>query len=210
VRFLFGSRVPRTGGHCHLSTRVQILRGSDESGSAIDHDPGVTVVPKLSVVHVVAALPAWMLADGEYAEVAVGRTAEFGFALEAETVEFRSATPGIEQDVERVPRTTVSGKLLVPSPDAPGVVDTGGVTPILVEQERAGDRDVVAQGRLVVEPFLWASDSVLWPLVPDGVRLWSVDRIRSVGTDVVELDTVPDVTTVDHDSTYLLDLSRPG
>jgi hypothetical protein len=170
----------------------------------------VITVPKLSAVHVVAALPAWMLADGEYAEVAVGRAAEFGFALEPETVEFRSATPGVEQDGERVPRTTASGRLLVPSPDAPGVVDTGGVKPILVEQERAGDRDVVAQGRLVVEPFLWASDSVLWPLVPDGVRLWSVDRIRSVGSEVAELHAVPDMASVDHASIYLLDLSRPG
>ena len=173
-------------------------------------ESGVIAAPKLSFVHVVAVLPAWMLADGEYADIAVGRTAEFGFALEPELVEFRSATPGVQQDDECVPSTTVSGTLLLPSPEAPGVVDTGGLLPILVQQERATGRDLVARGRLVVEPFLWASDGVLWPLVPDGVRLWSVDRIRQVGTDVVELDAVPDATTVDHDSLYLLALNRPG
>lgn len=169
----------------------------------------MTTPPKLLTVHVVAALPAWMLADGEYGDIAVGQTAEFGFALEPDLVEFRSTTPGLDQDGEGVPSTTVSGRWHECSSDAPVVVDAGEVKPILVHTEPALGPNVVARGRLVVEPFLWASDGVLWPLVPDGVRLWSVDRIRRVGPDVRDLGAVPGPADVDHKAVYLLDLSRP-
>lgn len=167
------------------------------------------VASKLQPVHVVAALPAWMLADGEYGDIIVGRTAEFGFVLEADVVEVRPAAAGLKQVGEGVPMTVASGPVLAASSEAPSVIDTGEVQPILVGEEQPRGGAVVARGRLVVEPFLWASDGVLWPLAPDGVRLWSVDRIRRVGADVADLQKVPPVTQVDHDVVYLLDLSRP-
>jgi hypothetical protein len=149
-----------------------------------------------------------MLADGEYGDVAVGRRAEFGFALEPEVVEVRSAAAGLEQDDKPVPTTVVSGTVVAHSPEAPSVVDAGAVQPILVHEPRP-EGAVVARGRLVVEPFLWASDGVLWSLVPDGVRLWSIDRIRRIGAEVTDLDSVPRPPDVDHDAVYLLDLMRP-
>jgi hypothetical protein len=160
-------------------------------------------------VHVVVAVPAWMIADGEYGDVAVGHTAEFGFALEPELVEARAAEPGLEQAGGPVPTSVASGAVLAGSPNTPGVVDAGAVKPILLGDafQRAGE--VVARGRLVVEPFLWATDGLLWPLVPDGVRLWSVDRIRRVGSVVEDLEATPSVGDVDHDAVYVLDLSRP-
>lgn len=169
----------------------------------------MSATSKLSTVHVVAALPAWMLADGEYGDLAVGHAAEFGFALEPESVEARTAAAGLEQVGESVPTTTVSGTVLATSPDVPGVVDAGELKPIVVRDTLPRGKTVVARGRLVVEPFLWATDGVLWPLVPDGVRLWSVDRIRCVGVEVADLDAPPPVNEVDHDAVYLLDLSRP-
>lgn len=169
----------------------------------------MTAASTLSSVHVVAALPAWMLADGEYGDIAVGRPAEFGFVLEADVVEVRATAAGLEQIGEEVPTTVASGPVLAPTPEAPSVIDTGELLPILVGEEQPRAGSVVARGRLVVEPFLWASDSILWPRVTDGVRLWSVDRIRRVGADITDLDAVPPVTSVDHDVVYLLDLSRP-
>lgn len=169
----------------------------------------MTAAPTLSTVHIVAALPAWMLADGEYGELAVGRTAEFGFALEPDEVELRSAPAEVAQDSSLVPTTTVSGPALVSSADAPATVDAGAVKPIVVHEGLRDGHDVVVRGRLVVEPYLWASNGVLWPLVPEGVRLWSVDRIRRAGATVSDLEVVPGPSEVDHDAVYLLDLSRP-
>lgn len=160
-------------------------------------------------MHVVAAVPAWMLADGEYAAIAVGHAAEFGFALEPELVETRAEAPGVVQVGEAVPTTTVSGTAVADSSDGPSVVDAGDVKPILLGDALPGGGEVVARGRLVVEPFLWATDGILWPLIPDGVRLWSVDRIRRVGSDIEDLEATPSVEDVDHDAVYLLDLNRP-
>jgi hypothetical protein len=171
-------------------------------------EPGVTTTSKVSCVHLVAALPAWMVADGEYSGVAVGSTAEFGFAIEPEHVDAGPRSTGLEQVGEAVPTTTVSGAALVTSPDAPVVIDTGDVKPIVVTDAQDGDT-VSVRGRLVVEPFLWATDGVLWPLVPDGVRLWRVNRIRIVGASEGDLDEVPPAAEVVHDAVYLLDLSRP-
>lgn len=169
----------------------------------------MTAASRLAFMHVVAALPAWMLADGEYGDIVVGRAAEFGFVLEADIVEMGAAARGLEQTGDGVPMTVASGPVLAPTPQAPSVIDTGEVQPILVGEEDIRAGTVVARGRLVVEPFLWATDGVLWPQVPHGVRLWSVDRIRRVGTNVADLKAVPPVTSVEHDVVYLLDLMRP-
>lgn len=162
----------------------------------------------LSSMYVVAALPAWMLADGEYGDIAVGRAAEFGFVLEADLVETRAAAARLEQTGDGVPTTVASGPILAPSSEAPVVIDAGEVRPLLVGDEQPRIGTVVARGRLVVEPFLWSSDGVLWPCLPDGVRVWSVHRIRRVGSDVIDLDAVPQAAEVDHDAIYLLDLDR--
>lgn len=163
----------------------------------------------LSRVHLVAVLPAWMLADGSFGELVVGGTAEFGFAVEPQHIGLSTGTRGIEQVGAPVPITTVSGTALAPSPEAPLVIDTGWVKPIVIALDATPDSTVSARGRLVVEPHLWATDGVLWPLIPDGVRLWSVDRIRAVTTETIDLSVSPPVTAVDHDAVYLLDLARP-
>jgi hypothetical protein len=60
-------------------------------------------------------------------------------------------------------------------------------------------------GRLVVEPYLWAADGMLWPLVPDGVRMWTVEGIRWVGEDGTEnVATLRGPAGLDHGATYLL------
>ncbi|MCD2186636.1 hypothetical protein [Actinomycetospora soli] len=159
-------------------------------------------------MHLVTVLPAWMIADGEYGDLAVGRAAEFGFALEPESVDVGAFPPGFAQSGDRVPVTTISGSVLRPSSQTPTIVDAGTLMPVLHGAAPSGD-GVLARGRLVVEPLLWSSDGVLWPLLPDGVRLWSVDRIREVATDSTDLDISPAVSEVDHDAVYLLDLSRP-
>ena len=66
-------------------------------------------------------------------------------------------------------------------------------------------------GRLVVEPYLWAADGMLWPLMPDGVRMWTVDGIRRVAADGTEhLATLPGPAGLDHGATYVLDISGVG
>jgi hypothetical protein len=163
----------------------------------------------VSAVHLVAVLPAWMLADGDFGELAVGGTAEFGFAVEPHNIDLGSGVSGIDQVGEAVPTTTVSGIALAPAPEAPAVIDAGLLKPIVATLDASVWGAVSVRGRLVVEPHLWATDGVLWPLVPDGVRLWSVDRIRAVTAEVVDLSASPPVNAVDHDAVYLLDLSRP-
>jgi hypothetical protein len=174
-------------------------------------EPGVMSAPRLSSVRLVAVVPAWMFADGEYGDLAVGGQAEFGFALESERVDAGSAAMGIEQAGEPVPTTTVHGSVISASPNAPVVIDAGTVKPIVTAADASPSEAVSARGRLVVEPFLWATDGVLWPTAPDGVRLWSVDRIRAVtgSADVTDLLVSPPVTDVDHEAVYLIDLSRP-
>ncbi|MEJ2866741.1 hypothetical protein WCD74_03135 [Actinomycetospora sp. OC33-EN08] len=107
-----------------------------------------------------------------------------------------------------MPVTTISGSVLRPSSQAPTIVDAGALMPVLHGAAPSGEA-VLARGRLVVEPLLWSTDGVLWPLLPDGVRLWSVDRIREMATDSTDLDVSPEVSEVDHEAVYLLDLSRP-
>jgi hypothetical protein len=66
-------------------------------------------------------------------------------------------------------------------------------------------------GRLIVEPYLWATDGMLWPLVPDGVRMWTVEGLRRVGDAGTEhLPTLPGPAGLDHGAAYLLDLNRVG
>ncbi|WP_433802550.1 hypothetical protein [Actinomycetospora sp. CA-084318] len=160
-------------------------------------------------MHLVAVLPAWMLADGDFGGLVVGGTAEFGFAVEPAHIDLGADMAGIVQVGDAVPTTTVSGTVLAPSPEAPLVIDAGWVKPIVTALDASHRGTISVRGRLVVEPQLWATDGVLWPLVPDGVRLWSVDRIRAVTAEVVDLAASPPVSAVDHDAVYLLDLNRP-
>lgn len=164
---------------------------------------------RVSAVRLVAVVPAWMLADGEYGDLAVGGTAEFGFALEPELIEAGSGATDVDQIGGGVPVTRVSGTAVVLSPEAPPVIDAGLVKPIVITDAQNGDA-LSVRGRLVVEPALWATDGVLWPMVPDGVRLWALDRVRVLRQAVEsDLAVVPSAADVAHDAIYLLDLSRP-
>lgn len=164
---------------------------------------------RVSSVRLVAVVPAWMLADGEYGDLAVGGRAEFGFAMELERVDAGSGAVGIEQAGEPVPTTTVRGSVISASSGAPVVIDAGTVKPIVTATDASLHDAVSARGRLVVEPFLWATDGVLRPAVPDGVKLWSVDRIRAAAAEMTDLLMSPPATDVDHEAVYLLNLSRP-
>ena len=63
----------------------------------------------------------------------------------------------------------------------------------------------------LVEPYLWVKERALWPLVPDGVQLWIVLGVHCLGVGgSVELPVLPSVADVEHDSDYVLDLSRSG
>lgn len=132
-------------------------------------EQGVTCGAYGGVVHVVAMIPAWMLADGEYAGIALGQVAEFGFAVEPSSLETHDAAPGVEQDGASPPVTTLSGVVVRGSPQVPPVLDAGVLRPILRSADEATDgTGVVARGRLLVEPYLWSSDGALWPLMPEG------------------------------------------
>lgn len=51
---------------------------------------------------------------------------------------------------------------------------------------------------------------MLWPVLPEAVRVWSVERVRCVhekGT--FALDALPGSAGLDHEATYLLDLAAP-
>lgn len=162
-------------------------------------------------MRVTAEIPPWMIADGEYAGVAVGRRQEFGFALVPASIQGRTADRGLHQ-VDGSSATTASGVVLRHSSDVPPVLDEGCVLPILAAADLAhpAGAELDVDGRLVLEPFLWAPDGLLWPTVPDGVRLWSVRGISQLinGTST-GLDSVPPAEAVDHAARYLVWLERP-
>ena len=134
-------------------------------------------------MRVTAEVPAWMIADGEYGGVAVGRQHEFGFALEPASIRARTRDRGLSQ-VDGSSATWASGVIVKDSSDV--------------------------EGRLVVEPYLWVPDGMLWPTVPDGVRLWSVCGLSQlIDGAITSLDALPAVAAVDHDARYLVQLERP-
>lgn len=85
---------------------------------------------------------------------------------------------------------------ILPSPPA---------TPASADERWPADEVLAVTGRLVVEPYLWAVDGMLWPLLPDGLRMWSVDRIHCLDADGTEeeLMSLPGPSGLDHGAALL-------
>ena len=159
-------------------------------------------------MRLVAVVPTHTLADGEYDDVVTGRLAGFGFALQV-TSTAAASSAGVTQEGSPVPTTTVAGTVRLPGTEVPPVLDAGLVQPLLASADERWPADAMlaVTGRLVVEPYLWAADGMLWPLLPDAVRMWSVDRIRRIGEEgTEELESLPGPSGLEHAATYLLDL----
>ena len=160
-------------------------------------------------MHLGAVVPIHTIADGEYDDLAPGRLAALGFALQVLSSTPSDGAPQVGQEGAPIPSTTVTGTIVLPGDEVPPILDAGSVRPLLATVDEtwpAGERFAVT-GRLVVEPYLWATDGMLWPLVPEGVQMWSVDTIRRVGDDGIEdLPALPGPSGLDHGATYLLDL----
>ncbi|NMO93761.1 hypothetical protein [Actinomycetospora sp. TBRC 11914] len=167
---------------------------------------------------VVAIVPAWMLADGEYVGLGVGEQVTTGLAL-AVTGTSASASaepadpPGLRQAGEQPGFTTARGRVECPH-DGDGVragtvlcAGTWAVVPFAATPLRPGE-DVVVSGWLTAEPYLWAADGVLARAVPAGRADWRVARVSCVvdGADPAEIGRLPDEATVDPDAAYLLEL----
>ena len=116
-----------------------------------------------------AVVPTHTLADGEYDDVVTGRLAGFGFALQV-TSTAAASSAGVTQEGSPVPTTTVAGTVRLPGTEVPPVLDAGLVQPLLASADERWPADAMlaVTGRLVVEPYLWAADGMLWPLLPDG------------------------------------------
>jgi hypothetical protein len=77
-----------------------------------------TVVP----VRLVAVVPAHTIADGEYDDLAAGRLAALGFALQV--LSTAAATEyGVVQIGTPVPTTTITGTVLRPGDEVPPVLE---------------------------------------------------------------------------------------
>lgn len=142
----------------------------------------------------------------KYDDVVTGQLAGFGFALQV-TSTATATSAGVTQDGSSVPTTTVAGTVRLPDTEVPPVLDAGLVQPLLVTSDEPWlpDAMLAVTGRLVVEPYLWAAEGMLWPLLPDGVRMWSVDRIRRIGTRAPRTRRACP-GRLDHGATYLLEL----
>ena len=165
--------------------------------------------PSVTTVRLVAVVPHHTIVDGEYDGLEVGRFAGLGFALQVQSTASADGHSGVAQEGGPVPVTTVTGTVVLPSDEAPPILSAGAVQPLLASADETwpADAQLAVTGQLVVEPYLWAADGMLWPLVPDGVRMWSVDAIRRIGLDGIEdLMTLSDPTGLDHGSTYVLEL----
>ena len=157
-------------------------------------------------MRLVAVVPAHTIADGEYDDLAAGRLAALGFALQVLSSS-ASQGRGVVQVGVPVPITTITGTVLRPGDEVPPLLDAGHLLPLLASahDDWTAGAELAVTGRLVVEPYLWAADGMLWPLAPDGVRIWTVEGIRRVGDDDTEhLATLPGPTGLDHGATYLL------
>jgi hypothetical protein len=163
-------------------------------------------------VRLVAVVPAHTIADGEYDDLAAGRLAALGFALQEPSAS-AAHDRGVIQVGEPVPTTTITGTVLRPGDEVPPLLDAGHLLSLLASahDDWTAGAELAVTGRLVVEPYLWATDGMLWPLVPDGVRMWTVEGIRRVDEEGIEhLATLPGPAGLDHGATYLLDLSGIG
>ncbi|HEY2191217.1 MAG TPA: hypothetical protein VGH76_02790 [Actinomycetospora sp.] len=176
----------------------------------------------LGRVQVVAIVPAWMLADGEYVGLATGERVTTGLALavtdtDADTAAGTAAAVGLCQSEEQPGFTTVRGRVECPRDGDGARVGTvlcaglWAVVPFAATPLRPGE-DLVASGWLTAEPYLWAADSVLARAVPAGRQCWRVGRVRCVvdGGEPATLDRLPDEISVDPDAAYLLDLDPVG
>ena len=159
-------------------------------------------------MRLVAVVPTHTLADGEYDDVVTGRLAGFGFALQV-TSTAAASSAGVTQEGSPVPTTTVAGTVRLPGTEVPPVLDAGLVQPLLASADERWPADAMlaVTGRLVVEPYLWAADAMLWPLLPDGVRMWSSTASAASGTRAPRSWRVcPGRRGCDRGATYLLQL----
>jgi hypothetical protein len=171
------------------------------------------IVTKLGRMPVVAIVPAWMLADGEYVGLRVGERVTTGLALAVtDTSSGPAAGADLHQSGEQPGFTTVRGRVEYPC-DGEGVragavlcAGRWAVVPLAATPLERGD--LVASGWLTAEPYLWAANSVLSSAVPAGRQCWRVDRIRCVvdGEEPATIERLPDETSVDQEAAYLLDL----
>jgi hypothetical protein len=171
--------------------------------------------PNLGVVQVVAIVPAWMLADGVYVGLAVGRRVTTGLALAVVDATV-APTPavGLEQSADQPGFTTLTARVECPrnadGSKAGTVLCCGSwaVVPLAATPLRAGEH-VVASGWLTAEPYLWAAGGALAAAVPAGRREWRVAGVRRVdeGGDPLAIERLPEQADVDPDAAYLLELS---
>lgn len=163
-------------------------------------------------VQVVAVVPAWMLADGEYVGLGVGDRAVLGFALAVTAVHDDLVGAALTQSGEQPALTTLRGRTACPTDGGrgPTVLHAAGCSVVLFAGGRIPvDADLAVTGWLTAEPYLWAADGELARAVPEGRQEWTVRRVRAVDEGTRELDRLPDEADVDHETAYLLDLT-PG
>jgi hypothetical protein len=173
------------------------------------------IVTTVARVAVVAIVPAWMLADGEYVGLGVDDRVTTGLALAVtDTAAGLTDAAGLVHADEQPGSTTVRGRVECPEDGdgtrAGAVLHAGpwAVVPFAASPLRPGE-DLVVSGWLTAEPYLWAADGALARAVPAGRRGWRVERVRCVvdGGDPAELRRLPHEASVDPDAAYLLELA---
>lgn len=166
---------------------------------------------------VVAIVPAWMLADGEYVGLGVGDPVTTGLALAVTDTSPGDAEPaGLQQSGDQPGFTTVRGRVECPEDGDGGTAGTvlragaWALVPFAAIPLGVG-KDLVASGWLTAEPYLWAPGGSLARAVPAGRQDWRVAQVRCVvdGAAPTEIGRLPDAASVDPDAAYLLGL-EPG
>ncbi|MDL5158679.1 hypothetical protein [Actinomycetospora termitidis] len=158
-------------------------------------------------MQVVAVVPAWMLADGEYVGLAVGDAVSTGFALQV-TATVPDGAGVLAQDADRPGLTTVGGRTVTVGRTTV-LCCSPWVLALLASRRVDPDVDLSVEGWLTVEPYLWAPGSELADAEPEGRSDWTVTRLRAVGEEAAhDIDRLPAVDDVDPDAVYVVDLSR--